>query len=137
VRLCLLWLALLLALPWGAHADDPRAAASLDWESMPATAGTEPPADAPPPLDLSLDSTRSAGPGSPTIPPVAPLAKASRADRTVSGPFSVGVDIKTQRNLANPAVRATLDQDTTQTLTDKVEGVVRHSTFGLTGTYRF
>jgi len=138
VRICLVWLAVLLALPCGARADDPGALASLERESVPATARAEP-ADVASPLDLSFDRAFPVGQlsGVQTIRPVAPLAGASRPDRPVTVPFSVGVDIRTRRNLANPAVQATVDQDAAQTLTDKVEGVVRHSTFGLTGTYRF
>jgi hypothetical protein len=111
----------------------------LERESVPATATAES-ADAVPPLDLSFDGAFPVGQlsGAQVVRPVAPLPRGSRPNRTINdGPFSVGLDIKSGRQVASPAARATADQEATQTLTDKVEGVVKHSTFGITGTYRF
>jgi hypothetical protein len=129
---------ILLALPCAVRADDTGMFASIERDSAPISVRTEASGAAAPALDLNFDLDLS--PGRPTgvrnIRPVASRAATSRPTPKVEAPFSVGLDLKGQRDLGSPASRATADEEVLQTLTD-VEGVVRRSTFGLKGTYRF
>jgi hypothetical protein len=114
-----LWLSILLALAGavGARAAEP--------ERLPAIAA----ADETAALDLSFD------PDLPTAQATrrtAPRARA-RPQRPAEVPFSLGVDIKTRPEVGNGARQSASDP----TLTDEVEGVVKRSTFGVTGTYHF
>ena len=114
MRRSLLCLAILLALPWAAHADQTSAAEPV--------------------LDLSVDPALAA---TPSAGPVVPQAVAAPPARDVEGPFSVGVNIKSGREIGSPAARATAERPGPPTLADKVEGIVERSTIGVTGTYRF
>jgi hypothetical protein len=81
-------------------------------------------------LDLSLT------PGAAWVPddlPAARLATPQRSQDRVEKRFSLGVDVKTRPRVGDEA-RQTGDAST---LADQVEGVVKRSTFGVTGTSRF
>jgi hypothetical protein len=120
LRRNLLCLAILLTLPCAAHAE----------QTSPAEAS----ADAAPALDLSFDpAVATEQQGAAVVPQAGPAPAAGAAE----GPFSVGVAIKTRREMGSPAARATADPPGPPTLADKVEGIVERSTIGLTGTYRF
>jgi hypothetical protein len=122
VRSSFLCLAILLALPCAAHAE----------QSTPAIA--EPSADAVAGLDLSFDpavaAEQSAG-------PALQHAEGARAGGDAAAPFSLGVKIKTRRVAGSPAAWVPSKQEEPPTLADKVEGIVERSTIGVTGTYRF
>ena len=120
MRRSLLCLAILLALPCAAHAEQ--------------TSAAEVSADAAPVLDLSFDPAVAAEQGAgPLVTHTNPAAPG----RDVKGPFSVGVNIKSRREIGSPAARATAERPGPPTLADKVEGIVERSTIGVTGTYRF
>ncbi|MGH6916515.1 MAG: hypothetical protein ACREJ0_02320 [Geminicoccaceae bacterium] len=131
---CLLCLSILLALPCAASADQLSAAGSIRPESTPAIEGAEASADPAPVLDLSFDPPL---PAEQRPPAVAPHAEPAPPGRDAAAPFSVGVKIKTRREVGSPASRASSDPEDRQTLTDEVEGIVERSTVGVTGTYRF
>jgi hypothetical protein len=114
VRRSLLCLAILLTLPWAVHADQTSAAEPV--------------------LDLSFDPALTA---TPSAAPALPQAVAASPAREAERRFSVGLDIKSRREIGSPAARATAERPGPPTLADKVEGIVERSTIGVTGTYRF
>jgi hypothetical protein len=123
VRSSLLCLAILLALPCAAQAEQS------------ALASADPSKHAAPGLDLSFDPAVAAERvGGPLVQPVEPGPRDSAAD----APFSLGVDIKTKtrRDVRSPATWTSAREEA-PTLADKVEGIVERSTIGVTGTYRF
>lgn len=115
-----LCLAILLTLPCAAYAEPSSAAGAS--------------ADAAAVLDLSFDPDVAATPGT---EPVVPPAVATPPSRDIEGPFSVGLDIKSRREIGSPAARATADRPGPPTLADQVEDIVQRSAIGVTGTYRF
>jgi hypothetical protein len=131
VRSLLLCLAILLPLPCAAHAE--QTGAIVRPEIKPAV-DAEAFADAVPVLDLSFDPAVAA---LQDLAPLVPQAAAAPAARDLEASFSVGVDIKSRRELGSPAARATAERPGPPTLADKVEGIVERSAIGLTGTYRF
>jgi hypothetical protein len=134
VRRCLLFLSLLLALPWAARADQLSAADLIRPASLPAIEGVGASADAAPVLDLSFDPPVPAGQNTQAVMPhAAPVPQEHAAE----APFSLGVKIRSGREVAGPPRRVASDPEEPLTLTDKVEGIVERSTFGVTGTYRF
>ena len=128
----LLCFAILLGLPCAAHAQ--QTGAVVLPESKPAIA-PEAFADAGPLLDLSFDPAVAAVED--LAPFVPQAASASPAPHVEEQRFSLGVDIKSRREMGSPAARATAEQPGPPTLADKVEGLVERSTIGVTGTYRF
>jgi hypothetical protein len=133
LRRSLLCLAILLALPCAAYAEQTSAAGPIRPEMKPAIAA-EASAAAAPALDLSFDPAVAAEHQGAALVPQAGLPPAAGA---AEGPFSVGVAIKTRRDIGSPAARATGAPPGPPTLADKVEGIVERSSIGLTGTYRF
>jgi hypothetical protein len=134
VRRCLLFLSILLALPCAARADQLSAAESIRPASLPAIERLGASADAAPVLDLSFDPPIAAEQGTQALLPHAtPVAEGHDAE----APFSLGVEIKSGREMGGPPRRVASDPEEPLTLTDKVEGIVERSTFGVTGTYRF
>ena len=141
MRRSLLLLAILLALPCAAHAQQTGAVvlpeikpAIAPPESKPAIA-PEAFADGDPLLDLSFDPAVAAVED---LAPFAPQADAaSPAPHVEEQRFSLGVDIKSRRDMGSPAARATAEEPGPPTLADKVEGLVERSTIGVTGTYHF
>ena len=113
MRPSLLCLAILLALPGAAQAEQTGAAEpALDLSFVPAVADQQEHAD--------------------PVPGViaAPAGAPEEA-------FSVGLKIKNRPDVGSPAARATAQPNGPETLTDKVEGIVERSSIGVTGTYRF
>jgi hypothetical protein len=132
VRLCFLCLAILLALPSAARAE--QTGAPVLPEIKPATA-TGPFAHAGLGLDLSFDPAVAA------VEDLAPFAPrpdaASPAPHVEEKRFSLGLDIRNRGEIGSPAARATALQPGPPTLAEKVEGIVERSAIGVTGTYRF
>ena len=106
-------------------------------EKKPAIAPRAPEAvtDGDPLLDLSFDPAVAAMED--LAPFVPQAASASPAPHVEEQRFSLGVDIKSRRDMGSPAARATAEEPGPPTLADKVEGLVERSTIGVTGTYRF
>jgi hypothetical protein len=134
VRRCLLLLAILLTLPCAARAgqlsmaDSIRPASLSAIEEVGAAAGTAPV------LDLKFDPPVPPAQNTETeMPHAAPVPEAHDAE----APFSLGIKIRSGREKAGPPRRVASDPEEPLTLTDKVEGIVERSTFGVTGTYRF
>jgi hypothetical protein len=123
-----------MTLSCAARADQLGTAASIWPESMPGFERVGGSAGAAPVLDLSFDppsqAAHSAG-------PVVTPARSPPAERHIDAPFSVGLKIKTPRDVGGPPRRVASDPEDPLTVTDKVEGIVERSTFGVTGTYRF
>ncbi len=117
----LVWLPFLVALPCAAGADDVRAAEPA---IVSADASDEAAA-----LDLNVDPDLPSGQA---IRRAAPRPQA-RPESKAGEPFSLGLDIKTRREVGNEARQSASDP----TLGDEVEGLVKRSTFGVTGTYHF
>jgi hypothetical protein len=132
VRRSLLCLAILLALPSAARAEQTGAAVLP--EIKPAIA-PKAFAHAGPGLDLSFDPAVAA------VEDLAPFAPqpgaASPAPHVEDKRFSLGFDIKNRGEIGSPAARATALQPGPPSLGDKVEGIVERSSIGVTGTYRF
>jgi hypothetical protein len=126
-----LCLAILLALPCAAHAE--QTGAAVRPEIKPAIE-TEASMDAGPVLDLSFDPAVAA---EQDLAPFVPQTAVAPPSRDVKRTFSLGVDIKSRREVGSLAARATAERPGPPTLADKVEGIVERSTIGLTGTYRF
>jgi hypothetical protein len=130
VRRSLLSLAILLALPCAAHAE--QAAVALPEMKPPVEA--EAPADAGLVLDLDFD---------PAVAPVEHASPFMRHARSAPqthddpGSFSLGLKIKPPREPGSPASRATAEEPGPPTLADKLEGLVERSAIGVTGTYHF
>ena len=119
VRRVLLYLAVMLALPCAANAEQFRTA-----DVTPAAART---------LDLSFDPAVAVEDFAPSSPEAAIAPPADARDRA----FSLGVKIKARPEVGSPAARATAQPQDPETLTEKVEGIVERSSIGVTGTYRF
>lgn len=85
--------------------------------------------DSRPLLDLRFD---------PALTPTQPLPSAALSpgppDAGPASPprFSLGLDLRTRHEVGDEA-----REDSSGTLTEEVTGIVRRSTFGLKGTYRF
>jgi hypothetical protein len=133
VRRCLLFLSILLTLPCAAHAGQLSMADSIRPASLPAIEGVGATTDAAPVLDLSFDPP----PGEQGIETEEPHAAPVPEEHAAEAPFSLGVKIRSGREVAGPPRRVASDPEEPLTLTDKVEGIVERSTFGVTGTYRF
>ena len=123
---CLLLL-ILLSLPSVASAD---AVEFFGPDIAPAGESAVASADEPV-LDLSLEPAAVAAPPRRTVPSLPQPASGGRA---TEAPFSVGLDIRTRHEVGDEARQEAPEEPT---LTDEVAGVVKRSTFGLTGTYRF
>jgi hypothetical protein len=134
VRRFLLCLSILLTVPCAARAGQLSAAGSIAPESMQALERIDAATGAPPVLDLSYDPPVPAELGP---QPVMPDATPAPAEHAAEAPFSLGVKIKTRREVGGPVRRVASDPEEPPTLTDKVEGIVERSTIGVTGTYRF
>jgi hypothetical protein len=119
-----------LAQPGVARAD--AAWQPFGLEIAPADESPDASAAAEPALDLSFEPV-AAGNAEPqrSIPALAPPASAERAPKA---PFSVGLDIRTRHEVGDEATQEASEE---ATLTDEVSGIMKRSTFGLTGTYRF
>jgi hypothetical protein len=129
-----LCLSMLSTLACAARADQLGTAASIWPESMPGLELVGGSTEAAPVLDLSFDPPSQVAHGAgPVVTPASPPP----AERHTDAPFSVGLKIKTGREVAGPPRRVASDPEDPVTLTDKVEGIVERSSFGLTGTYRF
>jgi len=139
VRRSLLCFAILLGLPCAVHAHAQQTDAVVLPEKKPAVApeafAPESLADGDPLLDLSFDPAVAAVED--LAPFVPQAASASPAPHIAERGFSLGVDIKSRREMGSPAARATAEEPGPPTLADKVEGLVERSTIGVTGTYRF
>lgn len=123
MRSFLLCLAILLALPCAAQAE----------QSAPAS--TDPAADAVPGLDLSFDPAVAA---EQARVPLVERVEPGPQDSDAKAPFSLGIDVKTRRrDVRSPAAWAASAREEAPTLADKVEGIVERSAIGVTGTYRF
>ena len=85
------------------------------------------------PLDLRFDPPVPA----PQEETVVPQAAPAPAGHATEAPFSLGVEIKTPREVAGPPRQGATDPLDPPTLADRVEGLVERSAIGLTGTYRF
>jgi hypothetical protein len=134
VRRCLLFLSLLLTLPCAARADQLSAADLIRPASLPAIEEVGAGAGAAPALDLSFHPPVPAGQNTQAVMPhAAPVPE----KHDTEAPFSLGVKIRSGREVAGPPRRVASDPEEPLTLTDKVEGIVERSTFGVTGTYRF
>jgi hypothetical protein len=133
VRSCRVHLVVPLALLCAAGADQAGASESILPVVKPAIEDVAA-ADAAPVLDLRFDPPLAAEQQTRTV---VPQTTAAGAARETEGAFSVGLDIKTRRAVGSPAARATAERSGPLTLTDKVEGIVERSAFGLTGKYRF
>ena len=129
MRRSLLCLAILLALPCAAHAE--QTSALVRPEIKPAI---EAPTDAGPVLDLGFD------PAMTVDEPAGPVMTHALPEPRVhddAGSFSLGLNIKTRRELGSPAARATAEEPGPPTLGEKLEGIVERSAIGVTGTYHF
>jgi hypothetical protein len=134
VRRCFLFLPILLALPCAARAGELSMADSIPPASLPAIEEVGAAAGAAPVLDLNFDPPFPARQNTEApMPQAAPVPEAHGAE----APFSLGVKIRSGREVAGPPRRVAADPEQPLTLTDKVEGIVQRSTFGVTGTYRF
>ena len=135
VRRCLLFLSILLTLPWAVRAGQLSTAESIRPASLPAIEEVGAAADAAPVLDLRFNPPVPAGQNTQAAMPDAapPVPEAHDAE----APFSLGVKIRSGREVAGPPRRIASDPEAPLTLTDKFEGIVERSTFGVTGTYRF
>jgi hypothetical protein len=134
VRRCLLCLSILLTLPCAARAGQLSIADSIRPASLPAIEKVGAGAGAAPVLDLQFDPPVPAGENTQAVMPhAAPVPEAHDTE----APFSLGVKIRSGRERAGPPRRVASDPEEPLTLTDKVEGIVERSTFGVTGTYRF
>ena len=130
MRRSFLSLAILLALPCAAHAEQ---TVVVRPEIKPAIEA-EAPAPAGPVLDLGFD------PAMALDEPVGPVMTHALPEPQVhddAGRFSLGLNIKTRREMGSPAARAAAEQPGPPTLADKLEGIVERSAIGLTGTYHF
>jgi hypothetical protein len=138
----LLWLSILLALPWTARADDaggpeaplppaiPAAIARAD--AMFATdLDLADPALADPSLDLHVDPT---WPSLQRTRPVRSTASPAQPERGAQGPLSFRLAVQTRPEVGDEARQ---EHDEPPGIGEKVEGVVRRSTIGLKGIYRF
>jgi hypothetical protein len=134
VRRCLLLLSLLLTLPCAARADQLSAADSIRPASLPAIEEVGTAAGAAPVLDLKFDPPV---PAEQNTQVVMPHAVPVPEEHDAEAPFSLGVKIRSGREVAGPPRRVASDPEEPLTLTDKVESIVERSTFGVTGTYRF
>ncbi len=119
MRSSLLCLAILLALPCTAQAEQ-------------STSAHADPAG----LDLSFDPAVAA---EQVAGPLAERVEPAPRDSGTAAPFSLGMDIKTtsRRDVRSPASWTASAREDAPTLGDKVEGIVERSTIGVTGTYRF
>ena len=134
VRRCLLCLAILLTLPCAARAGQLSMADSIRPASLSAIEEVGAAAGAAPVLDLKFDPPVPAAQDAEAVMPHAtPVPEAHDAE----APFSLGIKIRSGREKAGPPRRVPSDPEEPLTLTDKVEGIVERSTFGVTGTYRF
>jgi hypothetical protein len=66
--------------------------------------------------------------------PVRPLAKPRRVEHDAQGPLSFGLAVRTRHEVGDEARQ---DHDQPPGLGERVEDIVRRSTIGVTGTYRF
>jgi hypothetical protein len=126
------WLSLLLVLPWTAWADD----AGMPLEPVPpdipaAVARAEATPDAEPALDLAVDPT---WPTLQNARPVRPLAKPRRPEHEAQGPLSFGLAVRTRHEVGDEARQI---DDEPPGIGEQVEGLVRRSTIGVKGIYRF
>jgi hypothetical protein len=103
----------------------------LDLEIASADGGADASSVAEPGLDLDFEPPAPALPRAPIAP--APVRPESRAP-TPKAPFSVGLDIRTRHEIGDEARQ---EPANAVTLPDEVAGMMRRSTFGLKGTYRF
>ena len=126
------WLSLLLVLPWVAWADDPGMAQEpVPPEITAAVARAEAMFEPEPALDLAVDPI---WPALQDTHPVRPLAKPRRPEHTTQGPLSFGLAVRTRHEVGDEARQ---DHDQPPGLGEQVESIVRRSTIGVTGTYRF
>jgi hypothetical protein len=126
------WLSLLLVLPWVAWADDPGMAQEpVPPEVTAAVARAEATFEPEPALDLAVDPT---WPALQDMRPVRPLAKPRRVEHDAQGPLSFGLAVRTRHEVGDEARQ---DHDQPPGLGERVEDIVRRSTIGVTGTYRF
>ena len=139
MRRSLLCFAILLGLPCAVHAHAQQTGAVVLPEKKPAIGpeafAPEAVTDGEPLLDLSFDPAVAAVED--LAPFVPQAASASPAPHVEEQRFSLGVDIKSRRDMGSPAARATAEEAGPPTLADKVEGLVERSTIGVTGTYHF
>jgi hypothetical protein len=134
VRRCLLFLAILLTLPCAVRAGQLSMADSIRPASLSVIEEVGAAAGAAPVLDLKFDPPVPAAQDTEAaMPHAAPVPEAHDAE----APFSLGIKIRSGREKAGPPRRVASDPEEPLTLTDKVEGMVERSTFGVTGTYRF
>jgi len=96
-----------------------------------AVEGVDASSDAAPGLDLDFEPPAPALPRAPIA--TAPARPESRAP-TPKAPFSIGLDIRTRHEIGDEARQEPAEQ---AALPDEVAGMMRRSTFGLKGTYRF
>jgi hypothetical protein len=122
------WLLILLALPGVARADAAWQPFGLD--GGPAEENADAAADAEPALDLTFEPVTSERPQRRAATSLAPPS----AERAPQAPFSVGLDIRTRHEVGDEARQEAADEPA---LADEVGAIMRRSTFGLTGTYRF
>jgi hypothetical protein len=124
-----LWLLILLALPSVGRADPMGVPSGLVGE--PAGESSDTSADAGSGLDLSFEPPLSAVRQRPAAPSLTGAASSPRAPIT---PFSVGLDIRTRHEIGDEARQEAAGETP---LADEVADMMKRSTFGLQGTYRF
>jgi hypothetical protein len=129
------WLSLLLVLPWVAWADDPGMAQEpVPPEVTAAVARAEATFEPEPALDLSVEPTLPALPALEDTRVIPALARVKRPEPHAQAPLSFGLAVRTRHEVGDEARQ---DHDQPPGLGEQVEGIVRRSTIGVTGTYRF
>ena len=129
------WLSLLLVLPWAAGAADAdmlQPPVPPDLSAAVARAEATPHAE--PELDLSVEPTLPALPALEDTRVIPALARAKGPEVDAQAPLSFGLALRTRHEVGDEARQ---HYDEPPGIGEKVEGIVRRSTIGVTGTYRF